>query len=86
MEYRPNVVRGENLIRIRDIRSDTDPKSSLALTVAGGDVGISITTPKKGTVAIDLAPLQGGGANPDVTAKFRAFVVELANLIESSEE
>jgi len=87
-ERSPKVLRGNNgAFRISSIRSDTDPSVSLCLNVTdGGDVGIGITDPKKGMVSIDLAPFQGGGANPDVAAKIRACLVELANLIESSEE
>jgi hypothetical protein len=88
VERRPKVIRGDNgAFRISSIRSDTDSSVSLCLNVTdGGDVGIGITDPKRGMISVDLAPRKGGGANPDVTAKIRACIVELANLIEEPSE
>ena len=88
-EQRPRVFRREDnsSFRVSNILSDTDPSSSLSIVVAdGGDVAISITDPERGIVGIDLYPLQGGGANPEITAKFRTFARELADLIESGRE
>lgn len=87
LESRPKVLRTDGgMLRVSNIRSDVDPSSSLSITVQDGDVAISITDSERGTVGIDLYPLQGGGANTQITKKFRTFARELADLIESGGE